>query len=178
MPDDRVDTRLSEKAPAQRLGIAQRIGEPTNHRRTLRAIGLGLEALTALLSRYIKTPETLFPGSSADPFNATAHSAFGACHWRDADNNQVAWVHIRIRSLDEIQDYHRNNLLDEQYPIQSISDSSMWVWAGHFLITYVADDPSLQGQDNIRKKIHEFMDLKGLASIQAQANNTTANVDQ
>ncbi len=129
----------------------------------------GNDALAAVIRPHIKPPESTYPGSTIQHFNATVHMAFGASHWQDSDGKQIAWAHIRIRSLDEIEDYHREKLLDGKYPIQSLSDGSIWVWAGHFLITFVVDDDTLKGEDNIQKVIHQFVDLEGLASITSES---------
>ncbi len=136
-------------------------------RNTQEPVNAENEALINLIRPYIKAPDSSYPGSTVQSINATVHMAFGSSNWNDSDDNQIAWAHIRIRSLDEIEDYHRENLLDGTYPIQSLSDGSIWVWAGHFLITFVADDDALKGKENIQQAIHEFIDLEGLASIQA-----------
>lgn len=127
------------------------------------------EQLAELLRPYFKAPVARYPGSTVGQVNATLHMAFGAGAWNDSDDEQIAWAHIRIRSLDEIEDFHRENLLDGTYPIQSLSDNSLWVWAGHFLITFVADDETLQDKETIQQAIHDFVDLEGLASISAEA---------
>jgi hypothetical protein len=131
----------------------------------------GNEALAGVIRPYIKTPESTYPGSTIEHFNATVHMAFGSSHWNDSDGKQIAWAHIRIRSLDEIEDYHREKLLDGKYPIQSLSDGSIWVWAGNFLITFVADDDELKGQENIQEMVKQFVDLQGLAAIKVQAGS-------
>lgn len=134
----------------------------------------GNDALTELIRPCLKTPNTVYPGSSVQHVNATVHMAFGSGNWNDRHDKQVAWAHIRIRSLDEIEDYHREKLLDGKYPIQSLSDGSIWVWAGHFLITFVADDKAITGEDNIQKAIHQFIDLESLAAISAENEQVAA----
>ncbi len=129
----------------------------------------GNDELAAVIQPHIKTPEAAYPGSTVEHLNATVHMAFGSSNWHDSNRKQIAWAHIRIRSLDEVEDYHREKLLDGKYPIQSLSDGSIWVWAGHFLITFVVDDDKLKGEENIQKMIHEFVDLEGLAGIEAEA---------
>ncbi len=129
----------------------------------------GNDALAAVIRPYFKAPESTYPGSTIEHFNATVHMAFGASNWHDSAGNQVAWAHIRIRSLDEVQDFHREKLLDGKYPIQSLSDGSIWVWAGHFLITFVVDDDALKGEEHIQEVIHQFVDLQGLAAIEAES---------
>ena len=132
------------------------------------------EALAEIIRPHIKAPQDGYPGSAVSHINATVHMAFGSSNWNDRDDNQIAWAHIRIRSLNEIEDYHRENLLDGKYPIQSLSDGSIWVWAGHFLITFVVDDEALKGKENIQKAIHQFIDLKSLASISAETKQVAA----
>ncbi len=127
------------------------------------------DALVGLLRPYLKTPGANYTGSRVDAVNADMSNAFGSSNWNDSDDHRIAWAHIRIRSQDEIEDYHRQNLLDGKYPIQSLSDGSIWVWAGNFLITFVADDEALKGKDNIQQAIHDFIDLEGLASIQIES---------
>jgi hypothetical protein len=134
----------------------------------------GNDALTAVIRPHIKTPESAYPGSTAEHLNATVHMAFASCNWNDRDGNQIAWAHIRIRPLDEIEDYHRENLLDGKYPIQSLSDGSIWVWAGHFLVTFVVDDDGLKGKENIQEAIQQFIDLQGLAAIQTGTEQVAA----
>lgn len=132
------------------------------------------QALTELIRPYLKTPESTYPGSTVQHVNATVHMAFGSGNWNDRSDRQLAWAHIRIRSQDEIQDYHRKNLLDGKYPIQSLSDGSIWVWAGNFLITFVADDEAITGEANIQEAIHQFIDLESLAAISQQTEQVAA----
>ncbi len=127
------------------------------------------DALVDMLRPYFKTPDANYTGSSVDAVCADMSNAFGSGNWNDSDDERIAWAHIRIRSQDEIEDYHRQNLLDGKYPIQSLSDGSIWVWAGNFLITFVADDDAIKGKDNIQQAIHDFIDLEGLASIQIES---------
>ncbi len=131
-------------------------------------------ALAEMIRTHFKTPNAAYPDSSVGQVNATVYMAFAASHWSDRNDKQIAWAHIRIRSLDEIEDYHRENLLDGKYPIQSLSDGSIWVWAGHFLITFVADDDSLKGKENIQQAIHQFIDLEGLAAISTGSEQVAA----
>lgn len=132
------------------------------------------DALAEMIRTHFKTPDSAYPNSSVGQINATVHMAFAASHWDDRHDKQIAWAHIRIRSLDEIEDYHRENLLDGKYPIQSLSDGSIWVWAGHFLITFVADHDSLKGKENIQQAIHQFIDLDGLAAITTESEQVAA----
>ena len=132
------------------------------------------QALTELIRPYLKAPESTYPGSKVQHVNATVHMAFGSGNWNDRSDRQVAWAHIRIRSQDEIQDYHRKNLLDGKYPIQSLSDGSIWVWAGNFLITFVADDETITGEENIQDAIHQFIDLESLAAISEETEQVAA----
>jgi archaellum component FlaC len=131
----------------------------------------GNEDLAAVIRPHIKTPESTYPGSTVEHFNATVHMAFGSSNWNDSEGEQVAWAHIRIRPLDQIQDYHREKLLAGKYPIQSLSDGSIWVWAGHFLITFVADDEKLKGEENIQQAVQQFVDLEGLAAIHTETES-------
>jgi len=137
------------------------------------------DALNKLIRPHFNAPKSAYPSSKVQHLNATVHMAFASANWNNSENTQIAWAHVRIRSLDEIEDYHREQLLDGKYPIQSLSDGSIWVWAGHFLITFVADDEAITGEENIQKAIHQFIDLESLAAISGETEQVaTGKIDE
>ena len=88
-----------------------------------------------------------------------------SCFWKDAKGKQVAWSHVRLREKPSTSSGARK--LDDTYSVTSHSDSSIWVWAGHFHICFVMSKKEWQGKDNVAEALKAFIDLKGLAEIDA-----------
>lgn len=133
--------------------------------------------LTKSLRPFFKTPGRQYEGGSIQFFQATVHNAFVSLEWIGPDEKRLAWAHIRIRPLSEIQEHDRNRLLNEKFPIRTVSNDSVWVWAGHHLITFVPVHDKLKDEAKLLEMIHEFVDLDGLAQISAHPQNEVAEVN-
>jgi len=112
----------------------------------------------------------LIPGKGYEEVVKTSVSAsFGgtiiSCHWNDAKGRQVVWSHIRLR--DKHATSSGGGKLDGTYSVTSHSDSSIWVWAGHFHICFVVNKKEWQGKENVGEAVKAFIDMKGLTEIDA-----------
>ena len=91
-------------------------------------------------------------------------SAFSSVTWKKG-NNRVLWAHIRMRPLPE-----KNNspLLFDKYIASTISDNSIWYWAGHFQIAFVSSDPSFKNKEKLKEAIKELIKSEALSAVKAQ----------
>lgn len=91
-------------------------------------------------------------------------SAFSSVTWKKG-NNRVLWAHIRMRPLPE-----KNNspLLFDKYIASTISDNSIWYWAGHFQIAFVSSDPSFKNKEKLKEAVKELIQSETLSAVKAQ----------
>jgi len=122
------------------------------------------DAFKAILTKYALQPEKAFPGSKIS-FQGTIHNGFASVNWNDADGKQVAWSHWRIRPLADAKKVHSTDKLDGKYVISSLSDGSIWIWAGPVNICFVASNDTLKGKENLKAKIKDFIDLESLGKL-------------
>ncbi len=57
--------------------------------------------------------------------------------------------------------------LDETFLVTSHSNGSIWGWAGHFQVRFIMAKKEWQGKENVAEAVKAFVDLKGLAEIDA-----------
>ncbi len=112
----------------------------------------------------------LIPGKGyEDVAKRSVGASFGgsiiSCHWKDANGKQVVWAHFRLRDKPAIR--AGATKLDETYLVTNHSDGSIWVWAGHFQICFAMNKKEWQGKENLAEALKAFVDLKGLAEIDA-----------
>ncbi len=88
-----------------------------------------------------------------------------ACNWKNAEGKDLAWSHIRLRDKPAI--HSRLPRLDETFLVTSHSNDRIWVWAGHFQVIFVVKKKEWQGKENVAEAVKAFVDLKGLAEIDA-----------
>lgn len=165
---ERLDFRddLEARSAAIRAQIID-IERPFRDR--MHAISSGSTADSERFSRELKPyflpPSDAFSGVVPDNVRFTTHMAFGSVEWFDDAGEKVAWAHIRLRRDSEVTTLDRNDLLDGRYPVRTLSNDSIWLWAGNFLVTFVAVDPALEHKDALRAAVGDFVDLQGLAEI-------------
>ncbi len=127
-------------------------------------------ALEYAFESYFKTTAGAGQNAVRQHFTANASDAFMSVQWNDATGNQVAWAHIRLRPESEVPAHARKNLLGGKYPIQTAGDHSLWVWAGNALIAFVPTDEQLKNEAALKKAVFDYIDMTGLASIEAPAD--------
>ena len=92
-------------------------------------------------------------------------SAFSSVSWYKGDK-QVLWAHIRMRNLPEIP--KNSKMLFNKYYASSLSDNSIWYWAGHFQIAFVSSDKSFKNENKLKEAIKELINSEVLAAVKAQ----------
>lgn len=135
------------------------------------------EALTEAMTPFFDSPRGEFENAETDTTMFTMHMAFGGTSWDNAQGEQLAWAHVRIRSDDEISAHTNDRKLDGKYPIHSTSERSVWLWSGNFLVTFVASDESLYGEERMLEAVGQFVDLEGLAQVEIPDREEFATVD-
>ncbi|MCF6175469.1 MAG: hypothetical protein L3J71_06865 [Victivallaceae bacterium] len=94
--------------------------------------------------------------------DATFTTAFVSCYWKQG-KKQIAWAHIRIRP--EKNNRFIKNKLANKYPITSINDNSIWLWAGNFNICLVVNDKKLQNKEKVKELALQLLNLHGFKKI-------------
>lgn len=112
----------------------------------------------------------LIPGKEyAEVAGISMSASFGGTiisyQWKDAKGKHVAWAHLRLRDKPAIP--LGAVKLDDTYLVFTHSDGSIWVWAGHFQICFVMNKKEWQGKANVAEAVKAFIDMKGLAEIDA-----------
>lgn len=97
--------------------------------------------------------------------NASIGGSIISYHWKDAKGGDIAWSHLRLRDKPSISS--RSKMLDDTYLITNHSDYNIWVWAGHYQIAFIMNNKEWHGKENIAKAVKAFIDMKGLAEIDA-----------
>lgn len=124
------------------------------------------DALASAIKGYFKNVTNDAFRCELTAFHADVRSGFISCRWQDADEKQVAWAHVRLRSASDAPAHSEENKLDGEYPLQAMSNSQMWVWAGPALVTFVPTADALRSEDRLKEQIYNFVDLAGLAKIE------------
>ena len=97
--------------------------------------------------------------------NASIGGSIISYQWKDAKGGAIAWSHLRLRDKPLISSLAKTP--DDTYLITSHSDGSIWVWAGHYQIAFFMNKKEWHGKENIAKAVKAFIDMKGLAEIDA-----------
>jgi len=113
------------------------------------------------LLRPLVTPKTDINGKkvASKAFSANFSTAFASSNWY-VNNKRIAWAHIRIRPVPGRTGTIKK--LAGKYPIQSISNNSIWFWAGKYQICFVVDDKQYQTQDKIKELAQKLLKLPEL----------------
>jgi ATPase subunit of ABC transporter with duplicated ATPase domains len=123
------------------------------------------KAFSKLMKQYFLLSKS-FPEIASVTVNATIHSAFISVHWNDKNDKQLVWAHVRLREKPVINS--NSKTLADKYYLSSSSNSSVWVWAGHFQVAFVADKKNFRNETKLQKAVQALVDLEGLAKIKAK----------
>lgn len=174
-------TALRAELEAQRDSLRERIDaiERPFRERTQKvktAVDSQNRALTEAMKPFFRKPAGAVTGTPGQ-LNFTMSMAFGGVEWRDADNTQIAWAHVRMRPESEIKPSHRKNLLHGTYPIQSLGRDTIWVWAGNFLVTFATSHEAMKSEEAVQAAVGEFVDLAALASVNVSDGPSIAEAE-
>ena len=122
-------------------------------------------AYNEAMKKYCLIPGKQYGEVTASAANAGFGGSIISYRWKDAKGRQVAWAHLRFRDKPVIRPGTRK--LDGTYYVTTHSDHSIWLWAGHFHIAFVMSKKEWQGKEELADVVKLFLDLKGLAEIDA-----------
>jgi len=117
------------------------------------------------MKKYCLIPGEQYPEVKSTNSSATLGGTIFSYRWIDASGGRVAWSHLRLRDKPAISTGAK--MLDDTYYITSHSDNSIWVWAGHFQICFVMSKQEWQEKEKVAEAVKLFLDMKGLAAIDA-----------
>ena len=121
------------------------------------------EQFTEAMERFCRIPGEAYPDVVKTEVHATFHSAFTSYSWRDAEDKQLVWAHVRLRDKPKVP--KNPQMLDGAHYIMSCSHQSIWVWAGHFQVAFMMQKKEWQGAEKVEKALKCFIDVDGLAGI-------------
>lgn len=116
----------------------------------------------AFMKQQFKTSKTL-KIDSVD-VNPGLASAFSSISWKRG-NERVLWAHVRMRPIPE---ENKGKRIFDKYTATTISDNSIWYWAGHFQIAFVASSQDFKNKDKLKEAIKELINSEGLAAVKAK----------
>jgi hypothetical protein len=152
-PNERADEATRLEAEAKKLRAREReISKPFNEKiDELKQQVLDKEGPFEEAMRQF----CLIPGGAySDVTRADASATFNS-----------AFAHLRLRDKRSVPLGAR--MLDDTWYISNHSNNGIWVWAGHFHICFVMSRKDWQGKGNVAEAVKHFIDLKGLAKIDA-----------
>jgi len=122
-------------------------------------------AFSKAMEKYCLIPGQRYGEVTGSRAGATFGGSIIPYRWRDVKGKQVAWAHLRLRDKPVIRPGARK--LDDTYYVTSQTTGSIWLWAGHFHICFVMSKEEWQGKEKVAEAVKLFIDLKGLAGIDA-----------
>lgn len=160
--ESRLEAELGEVRARE-----QQLGKPFDDKieQLKRIAGDKRAAFSKAIEEYCLIPGQQYGEVSGSSVSATFGDGLISCRWNDANRKQVAWAHIRLRDKPVVRPGVRK--LDDTYYVTTHSDSSIWLWAGHFQICFVMSKQEWQGKERLAEAVKQFIDLKGLAMIDA-----------
>jgi predicted nucleic acid-binding Zn-ribbon protein len=119
------------------------------------------DAFATLVGTFVRKPEGL--GVADTVVDANASDGFCSISWRDAEKKRVAWAHLRLRPLPaRIPDQGK---VAGKYPIQTVSKTNCWFWAGGVNVAFVVDSKDWQEKDKLPELAAKLLDLDALAAL-------------
>lgn len=125
------------------------------------------------MKSYCLWPHNNYPAVANTSASAQYHT--GSLRYRllDADNKQLAFARISLKDKPVIKE--GVEMLDDTYYVSEHFPNKMVVWAGYFRITFWITKIEWFGKEHIAKLLRDFVDLAGLAKIDATRNDSSLN---
>lgn len=122
---------------------------------------------------YCLSPGQNYPAVAITMVSAQYYKGFVRYHWLDAGNKQLASATIELKEKPAIKE--NAEMLDSTFYVSDNWPDSIVVWAGYFRIKFVPQKAAWRGREKIAKIVGDFIDLKGLAKIDATRSDNRLN---
>lgn len=123
---------------------------------------------------YCLSPGQNYPAVAITMVSAQYYKGFVRYYWRDAaGNKQLASATIELKEKPAIKE--NAEMLDGTFYVSDNWPDSIVVWAGYFRIKFVPQKAAWRGREKIAKIVGDFIDLKGLAKIDATRSDNRLN---
>jgi len=169
-PNKRAAMMRNLKAEEKKLDAEKRkIAGP--YKDKIKELTAGLRdkdsALNKAIKQYLLKGGSAYPGVTDISTDAKFSKAAVTCHWKDAKGNIVCFGELRIRDKPLVPEGAK--MLDGLYYISEGGGDwiNMWVWAGNFHVFFQIEKKQWQGKKKVGEMVKRFVDLKGLAKINA-----------
>jgi len=130
-------------------------------------------AFDKAMKLYCFYPQDKYPNVAGKTASAQYYNGFITCNWLDADGKQLAWAHITLGDKPFIKD--NAEMLDGTYYISDLWPGNITVWAGNFQVHFVTAKPEWRGREKIGEMVKDFVDIEGLARIDATLTDNHLN---
>jgi len=149
---------LRDKANAAAKPLNDKIAQHTTaHREPAKQFGKALAA-------FFRSPtEGKFAGASNTGVNGNMTNGFFGTAWRNAEEKQLVWAHLRVRDRSESSKLPKK--LNGKFPISSSNANSIWLWAGNFQVAFIVDHPEWKNKETVVAALKALIDLDGLAAL-------------
>jgi len=130
-------------------------------------------AFEKAMKPYCLSPGQNYPAVAITMVSAQYYKGFVKYYWLDAGNKQLAYATIELKEKPAIKE--NAEMLDNTFYVSRHWSTLIEVWAGYFRIKFVTQKPVWRGREKIAKTIRDFIDLKGLAKIDAARSDNRLN---
>ncbi len=130
-------------------------------------------AFDKAMKSYCLLPGQNYPAVAGTSAVALYHAGRLTYKWLDTDSKQLALAWITLKDKPVVKE--NAEMLDGTFYVSDHWPTNIMVWAGYFRINLVPQKPEWQGREKIAKIVKDFIDLKGLAKIDASRNDSTLN---
>jgi len=130
-------------------------------------------AFDKAMKSYCLLPGQNYPAVAGTSAVALYHAGRLTYKWLDTDSKQLALAWITLKDKPVVKE--NAETLDNTFYVSEHSSINIVVWAGYFRINFVPQKADWRGREKIAKIVKDFIDLKGLAKIDATRNDSTLN---
>lgn len=130
-------------------------------------------AFEKAMKSYCLLPGQNYPAVAGTSAVAPYHAGRLTYKWLDTDSKQLALAWITLKDKPVVKE--NAETLDNTFYVSDHWPDHIVVWAGYFRINFVPQKPDWRGREKIAKIVKDFIDLKGLAKIDASRNDSTLN---
>jgi hypothetical protein len=122
---------------------------------------------------YCLLPSQNYPEVAITRVSAQYYKGFVRYYWLDAGNKQLADATIELKEKPTVKE--NAEMLDNTFYVSDHGLTHIVVWAGYFRVKFVTQKPIWGVREKIAKIIRDFIDLEGLAKIDASQNDASLN---
>jgi len=131
-------------------------------------------AFEKAMKPYCLIPVESYQALAGTTVSPHYYGGFVEYRWLDGGGKWLAWATIKLKQKPVIPE--DAEMLDNTFYVSNHWPNNIVVWAGYFRINFfVPQKPEWRGREKIAKIVGDFIDLKGLAKIDATRSDNRLN---